>query len=130
MSKNFQEWHTQKNDLHENNIRVFFHEREVWFTSLGANIGFEQDGKGKEFLRPIIIVKKFNNEILWMVPTTKRNKKGKYYFTFSYNEEDEHTTAIISQLRLIDSKRLKYKIGIINEEDFVEMKKRIISLLK
>ena len=58
MKKDFKKWHTQKSDLHENKTRVFFHEREIWFTSLGANIGFEQDGRGDDFLRPIVILKK------------------------------------------------------------------------
>ena len=129
VKKDFQEWHNEKSSLHENKTRVFFHEREVWFASLGANIGFEQDGKGQEFLRPILVVKKFNNEVLWGVPTTKKNKKGKYYFPFQY-KKSESTTAILSQLRLIDSKRLSYKIGFVKEADFVEMKNRLISFLK
>ena len=26
---------------------IFFREKEVWWIALGVNIGFEQDGKGK-----------------------------------------------------------------------------------
>jgi hypothetical protein len=36
----------------------------------------------------------------------------------------------LSQLRLIDSKRLDYKIGSMKEDDFAEMKKRLIAFLK
>ncbi len=129
IKKDFGVWHNQKSDLQENKTRAFFHEREVWFTSIGANIGFEQDGKHEKFLRPVIIVKKFNNEVCWAVPTTKKDKKGLYYFSFEY-KEGEFTTAILSQLRLIDSKRLDYKIGSMKECDFIEMKKRLITFLK
>ena len=129
MIKDFKKWHNEKSNIHEHKNRVFFHEREVWFAALGANIGFEQDGKGEEFLRPVVVVKKFNNEVLWGIPTTKKDKKGKYYFKFLYKEK-ESTTAILSQLRLVDSKRLKYHIGIMSEKDFSEMKKRITSFLK
>lgn len=129
MQKNFKEWHNKKSDLQENKSRPFFNEREVWFASLGMNIGYEQDGKGKEFLRPIVVLKKFNNELLWGIPTTSKNKKGFYYFGF-YQRKDDFVTAILSQVRLMDSKRLKYKIGIIDQEAFTEMKKRIISFLK
>jgi mRNA interferase MazF len=127
--KDFQEWHNEKSGLHENKVRAFFHEREIWFASLGANIGFEQDGKHEKFLRPVIILKKFNNEVCWGIPTTKKDKEGKYYFKFEY-KEGEFTSAILSQLRLIDSKRLDYKIGVIKESDFIEMKKRLITFLK
>lgn len=129
MKKDFQKWHGQKSDIHENKIRLHFHERDVWFTSMGANIGFEQDGKGEEFLRPAVILKKFNNETLWGITLTSKKKTGKYYFTFEH-DKDRMSTANLSQLRLIDSKRLKYQIGSISEKDFKELKKRIINLVK
>ncbi len=36
----------------------------------------------------------------------------------------------MSQLRLIDSKRLKYQIGVMAESDFFQLKKRIINLIE
>ena len=129
MQKNFQKWHIKKSDLHENQIRIYFHERDIWFASVGANIGFEQDGKGDDFLRPIVVLKKFNNENLWGVFLTSKDKIGKYYFKF-YHDQNRLSTANISQLRLIDSKRLKYKIGVITEVDFYQLKKRIIYLIE
>lgn len=129
MKKDFQQWHYKKSDLDENKVRLHFHERDVWFTSVGVNIGFEQDGKSEEFLRPIVIIKKFNNETLWGVPLTSRKKAGKYYFEFEH-DKNRRSTANLSQLRLVDSKRLKYQIGSISENDFMEIKKRIISIIQ
>ena len=94
MKKDFQEWHKEKKDMDGNKVRPFFHEREVWFTSIGINVGFEQDGRGEKFLRPVVILKKFNNEVLWCIPLTKNQKKGKYYFSFSLDEKI--STAILS----------------------------------
>ena len=125
--KDFQEWHTEKSDLHEHKVRAFFHEREVWFASLGVNVGFEQDGRGNQFLRPVIVLKKFNNEVLWCLPLTKNQKKGKYYFAFELN--GEVSTAILSQIRLVDAKRLQYKIGDMTPEKFVEIKEKLKQLL-
>ncbi len=128
MSKDFTGWHVQKSNIHENKIRLHFHERDVWFTSVGANIGFEQDGKGEEFLRPIVILKKFNNETLWGITLTSKTKTGEYYFSFKH-DIDRVSTANLSQLRLIDSKRLKYQIGSMCEDDFAELKKRVVDLV-
>ncbi len=97
--------------------RPFFHEREIWFCHLGVNVGFEQNGLGDDFLRPIIIFRKFNNEIFWGIPLTKKSKNTKYYFTFSFSKRGENT-AILSQIRLIDARRLSYHIGEISEIDF------------
>ena len=84
MKKDFQKWHSQKRHIENERPRVFFKEREIWFCHLGENVGFEQDGRGDEFLRPIVVLKKFNNEVLWVVPLTKTDKKNKYYFPFSF----------------------------------------------
>ena len=128
MKKDLQEWNSGKIDIHENKERPFFHEREVWFTSLGLNIGFEQDGRGEKFLRPVVVVKKFNNSVCWCVPLTKSQKNGKYYFPFKLKEKI--STAILSQIRLIDCKRLQYKIGDIDENGFKKLKTKITQLLR
>ncbi len=99
MEKDFEKWHIQKMGLHENKSRAFFSEREIWFATLGVNIGFEQDGKGEDFLRPVIVLKKFNKEVFLSVPITKIKKVGNYYFQFVYKEV-ESRTAILSQIRL------------------------------
>ena len=128
MNKDFKKWHKDKESIHNERPRVFFHEREIWFCYLGVNIGFEQDGQGNKFLRPVVILRKFNNEVFWGVPLTKTKKDGKYYFKFSLNY-DEQSIAIISQLRLIDAKRLLYKVGDISKEDFSTLKQKIRQLI-
>jgi mRNA interferase MazF len=126
--KDFTYWHTEKTEIQSGKERPFFHEREVWFSTIGANIGFEQDGRGDKFLRPVLILKKFNNEVLWAIPLTTKSKQGKYYFSFSL-EGVEGSTAILSQLRLLDAKRLQYKIGNISTEEFKELKTKLRQLL-
>ena len=56
------------------------------------NIGYEQDGSGNDFIRPVVIIRKFNNEIFWGVPLTKTRKKikkqsEKFYYKFSFFRE-------------------------------------------
>jgi mRNA interferase MazF len=128
MKKDFTKWHSDKSNIQVDKIRPYFGEREIWFTSLGVNIGFEQDGRGERFLRPIVIIKKFNNEVCWGIPLTKNEKKGKYYFTFSFSENST-STAILSQIRLVDAKRLQYKIGDMTEKNFTEIKRKLTQLL-
>ena len=74
--EHFDIWNEQKQKAHFGKQRPFFHEQEVWFCALGANIGFEQDGRGEGFLRPVLVLKKFNNEIFWALPMTKNIKTG------------------------------------------------------
>ena len=127
MEKNFKEWFQEKTEVHSEKARPHFREGEVWFAALGANIGFEQDGRGGEYLRPVAIIRKFNNEILWAVPLTKTAKSGPFYFSFPL--EGNTSTAILSQIRLVDAKRLFYRFGVMRVEDTEEMKKRLKALL-
>ncbi|MFA5997465.1 MAG: type II toxin-antitoxin system PemK/MazF family toxin [Candidatus Paceibacterota bacterium] len=132
MKKDFQKWHTKKSEISEIQKSPFFHEREIWFCYLGENVGFEQDG-GDEFLRPVVVFRKFNNEIFWAIPLTKSKKKlnknvDQYYYSFSFLPEVT-SLAILSQIRLIDAKRLSRHVGTISEGDFEELKKKLKALM-
>jgi hypothetical protein len=62
--KQFEDWSKEKQ-----NIEIFapktlpFREKEIWWCSIGINIGDEQDGKNELFERPVLILRKFNNKI-------------------------------------------------------------------
>jgi mRNA-degrading endonuclease toxin of MazEF toxin-antitoxin module len=126
--EDFNFWNEQKQAVHFDKQRPFFHEQEVWFCALGANIGFEQDGRGEGFLRPVLILRKFNNEICWALPMTKNIKQGAYYMAVSFRE-NEQSALILSQIRLVDAKRLVYKAGSIKQCDFERIKEKIRQLL-
>ena len=49
MKKDFGKWHKKKTKVNEAEGTALFHEREIWWCSLGANIGHEKDGKNKKF---------------------------------------------------------------------------------
>ncbi len=128
MIKDFQKWHNKKSQIDIIEKRPFFHEREIWYCYLGLNVGFEQDGSGSDFIRPILIIRKFNNEVFWGLPLTMTLKTTKYYFPFVF-EKNINSVAILSQIRLIDGRRLGYKIGEMSEEDFARLKDKFKALL-
>lgn len=121
--KDFKTWHQIKNNIERKEQRVYFQVRDIFFCSIGENVGYEQDGRGEEFLRPVVVIKKFNNEVFFGVPLTHTDKNGKYYFSFNLN--DRTSVAILSQVRLFDAKRMKYKIGMIALDDFNALKEKI-----
>jgi len=134
MQKDFNTWMSLKRVLNDTSeARLFFHQREIWYCHLGENIGFEQDGRGEQFLRPIVIVRKFNNDIFWGVPLTRAQKTLPFYFTFVIQSDtgpaNEKSTAVLSQIRLVDAKRLRRMIGHISRDDFATLTKKLKALL-
>ena len=128
MKKYFWDWHKKKEQINEMIQPPFFHEGEIWFCYLGTNIGTEQDGSGEDFLRPILILRKFNRDALIVVPLTRKEKKTEHYFSFETS--DGKSTAILSQIRLVDARRLSYLISSINKKDFKILKEKLRTLLK
>ena len=121
--KKFDEWNKVKKNIHKSKSKIFFKERDIFYIKMGENIGFEQSGKGDIFLRPAIVLKKFNNSFFMGVPLTSTIKDGKYYFTFEF--KGKNSNAILSQIRPFDTKRIKHKIGMINKDYFKKLKEKI-----
>lgn len=128
MKKDFTSWHHKKSAIErDEKLRLFFHEREVWWCSVGLNIGFEQDGRGEHFSRPILVFKKFNKEVFWALPLSTKIKVGKFYAPVDL-QDGIARVAIVSQLRLMDGKRLADKIGTIDEINYADIQKAVINL--
>lgn len=127
MKKDFRKWHDKKSGIHNDKVRPFFHEREIWWCALGENIGFEQDGKGIKFARPVVIFKKFNKEVFWAIPLSTKMKNSRFYVSLSANDNIQRV-AIVSQLRLVDSKRLLDKIAVVSKDEYQNIQKAVTSL--
>lgn len=120
MNKDYDAWNEKKKKLDSLITAPNYHEREVWWCSLGLNIGFEQDGKSEDFSRPIVVIKAYNRNLLLAVPLIGKKKEGVYYKYLGYIV-DRDASAVLSQARPIDSKRLIRKTGRIDGTMFYEL---------
>ena len=129
MEKDYKIWTPVKTNINNNGAHPRgYKEREIWICNVGENIGFEEDGKGNEFIRPVLILKVFNKQFCHIVPLSKTNKGGKFYYSFD-GKTGKISVAILSQSRAIDSSRLLRKIGVANKKDFAEIKNKIKEIL-
>lgn len=125
------EWHKIKIDIQlaaeKNNL--YFYEKDIWWASLGANLGHEEDGKNKRFERPVLILKKFNKHMILTIPLSSKIKEDKFYYYKFLSKNGKFISAMICQIRLISSKRLIRKIGNIGNKDFNDIKSQIKNYL-
>lgn len=128
MLKTFVSWTKIKAKIHLSEREVYPKAREIWWVSLGQNIGIEVNGKNDKFERPALVIKVFNKYGMLVAPISSRVKKGKYFVRFINNDGGENIINM-SQIRSISSKRFIRKVGELNIDDFEKVKQVYLSLV-
>jgi mRNA interferase MazF len=129
MQKDFDKWNNIKKQTNANDDYLpLYHERQIRWCRLGANVGFEQDGTGKGFSRPVLILKGFSRHVCLVLPLTTSTKKNKYHAPVGIID-GLRAAAIISQLRLIDTKRLDTHIATLDKKVFGHIQKAVKDML-
>jgi mRNA-degrading endonuclease toxin of MazEF toxin-antitoxin module len=111
------DWCGIKVQLQASNITLFPYRKEIWWASLGQNIGVEINGKNNRYERPVLVIKVFNSDSLLIAPITSNVNKKVYAFPFT-NLDRETNYVRISQMRTISSKRLIRKVGEMSDTEF------------
>jgi mRNA-degrading endonuclease toxin of MazEF toxin-antitoxin module len=126
--KDFDKWNEKKKQLHKEAVNLLYHQEEIWWCHLGINIGFEEDGTGDEAERPVVIVRRFNSQLCWVIPLTTSQKKNPYYF-YAGNVDGVPASVILSQMRPVDTKRLINLVGVMDHKIFYPIKQAVRALL-
>jgi mRNA-degrading endonuclease toxin of MazEF toxin-antitoxin module len=72
------------------------------------------------FMRPILVLKKYNRNICLVVPLSSQIKENKYYFTLKIKQKSQ--SFLVSQLRTLDTKRFVKKMSQLTLQEFTEVK--------
>ena len=129
MPNNYDRWNKIKKETQKENILFGFKQRDIFNVKVGHNIGFEQNGKGKDFVRPVLIYKKLTKDMFIGIPLTTSIRKGSFFYEFNFIE-DKISVAILAQAKLFSSKILLNKLGVINQNNFENLKKKYLKLLE
>lgn len=126
MSKDYTLWHAKKAEIEARGRVPQFSERDIWWCSLGLNVGYEEDGKNDDFERPVCVLRKFNKSVFIGLPLTSALKDGPYYFPHTLHETAG--SIILSQGRLLSAKRLQRRLGRMSRGKFAELRKKYTDL--
>jgi mRNA interferase MazF len=127
--KSFFEWFGLKQRLHDiKHEPPLVSERDIWWASIGENVGSEINGKSALFSRPVIVLKKLSHGFYFVIPTTTQVREGSWYVAFRQQGKD--MLACLHQARAIDFRRLSSRLGKVDSDDFKRVKDGFRTLYK
>lgn len=117
----YDKWNEVKKDTQQKKRKLGMKSREIFWVKIGHNLGSEEYGKGKDFARPVIIVRRLTSDLFIGIPITTTIKNNDYFHSFTYTNKSRGTvenTAMILQVKTFSIKRVLSKIGVVNKDDF------------
>jgi len=127
--KDFITWMPKKIKINNLNHKPpYVSEGDIWWVSIGENIGSEIDEKSDLFSRPVIIYKKLAHGFYLVIPTSTKNKSGTWYVSYKHKGIDN--VACLHQVRTIDYRRVLSKLGTLDDSDFVRIQNGFNSLYR
>jgi mRNA-degrading endonuclease toxin of MazEF toxin-antitoxin module len=124
----FDTWNSVKQKINQKEP-IPFKQGEIYFMSVGHNIGGEIYGHDKLFLRPVLIYRKLSRYSFVGIPLTSKQKDGSYYFTFRYTKKIL-STALLNQIRVFDIRRSAYFSGNIKLSDLKALESKVEKFIK
>ncbi|OHA70118.1 MAG: hypothetical protein A3D64_02485 [Candidatus Wildermuthbacteria bacterium RIFCSPHIGHO2_02_FULL_49_9] len=122
--KFIQAWCKLKVALWDKQNKVVFKQGNVWWCSLGMNIGEEMFGKGDKFTRPVLVFRKFTSNSFLGLPLTKQEKQGSWYVEITIH--GERNLVMLNQARVLNKKRLTNRIGALDNNDFKKVREKFL----
>ena len=130
MEKDFDNWNILKqkiDQIDEEKNPIVFKERDVWWCSIGLNIGHEENGKNEFYTRPILVVRKFSSRLFLGVPLTTQVKENKYYYQVNFLGATQ--CIMLSQVRVFESKRMRKRMGELPSKQLDEVRRKLATMI-
>src|ERR1700694_3198127 len=130
MEKDFDRWNKIKKQLAHDAPPppAFPKDGEVWMCAIGKSPAREQNGAPRDFSRPVLVVKEFNNEIFWVVPLSTKQKPLDFYFNYN-DPSGAPVAAVLAQLGLVSINRFRRDIYVLPAALLREVRARLRAFL-
>ncbi len=125
--KDFDNWASLKKRLHDRPGTAYAHPREVWWCSIGTNVGAEMDGKNENFERPVLVLRVYNKETLLVLPMTTKEKHDPFHHRVHFDSRDVWIS--LTQVRLVSNRRLIRKVDTLSVDQLEEVRNALIRCL-
>lgn len=125
--KRFKEWLGLKEAIDMPSDRfVRFAEREVWMCYFGENVGYESCGRHDHFHRPVVVLRKLGAYTFYALPLSTKIKERPYHMVIEFKGKKQ--SALIGQVRVLDVRRLHYRMGRLSQSDYRAVESAFLGL--
>ena len=126
--KDHDSWAILKKIVDKREPVLSFLEGDIWWCNIGVNIGSELDGKGSEFSRMVIVLKKTSPTVFYALPLS--SKRATTLFHISVTNNNKTSYAVMSQIFRCSSKRLERRVGTIMTDQLQKLREKWIDIIK
>ncbi len=128
MKKDFDNWNVKKKTLNERKDDFLFNTGEIWWCSVGLNVATESCGKGKDYQRPVLVIKKLSHTNFIGIPLSTQEKTGTWFIDITVHHEKRF--ALLYQVRMFSVNRFQRRLATLDNNDFSRVKEKLKILLE
>jgi mRNA interferase MazF len=145
-TKDFDGWNEYKKKLENTptqKIPLYFYDKkaqratyrfkagEIWYCSVGVNIGTEICGKNDNFERPVLIIHKSGRHFIALPLTSQKPNNQFFYYDISYTFDQKNVESYVltNQPKSFDVLRLSRKVRRLNDIEFEKVKQKLKTYL-
>ncbi len=128
LSEKYDNWNSKKKEIASQKSDIVFSEGDIWWCSVGINIGTEVFGKGENFRRPVLVLRKLSHETCIGIPLTSKEKIGTWFQEITFN--NQRNWAMLYQVRMIHSNRFQRRLAVVDHASLVSVKEKLQQLLE
>ena len=128
MEKDFDKWNSKKKELEKLSKKFLFKTGDIWWCSVGLNIKAESCGKGEDYQRPVLVLRKLSGESFIGIPLSSKKKEGTWFCEITVHGEQRY--ALLYQIRMFSANRFQRRLASLDDADFKRVKEKLEALLE
>lgn len=128
LNEKYDNWNSKKKEIANRKSDIVFSEGDIWWCSVGINIGTEVFGKGENFRRPILVLRKLSHDACIGIPITSKEKIGTWFQEIKFN--NQINWAMLYQIRMIHINRFQRRLAVIDYNSLLAVKEKLQQLLE
>lgn len=126
--KEYNKWNEKKQAIElVQEKEILFKEGEIWWSSVGMNVGNEIFGKGEDFTRPVLVFKKLSQNSCIVLPVTTQEKVGSWFTPVALN--GGLRWVMLYQIRMTHVSRFQRRLGQLSPADYSRVRKMLKDFL-